>query len=74
MHRLSPVKINTNTETGKNYRKRSNPRNKSSSHVVSSVPIKAIPQENARVVQVRVVFIRIGKNFLNQLICIIIHF
>jgi hypothetical protein len=61
MHRLSPVKINTNTEMGKNHRKCSYPWNKSSSHVLCSAPIKAVPQENARVVQIRVVFIRIGK-------------
>ncbi len=79
MHRFfqpkTNLRSNENNDMGNNYRKRSYSRSKSSSHVVPSSMIN-IPEnkDNAHIVRIRLVFIRIGKkrkHFLflfNQLI------
>jgi len=62
MHRIFQQKsIESNDMGGNNYRKRSNTRNKSSSHVVPSPILILDKNDDTRYVRIRLVFIRIGK-------------
>jgi hypothetical protein len=61
MHQIFQQKSIESNDMGNNYRKRSNTRNKSSSHVVPS-PIPILDKnDDTRYVRIRLVFIRIGK-------------
>ena len=56
MHRLFQQKSNENNDMGSAYHKRSNPRSKSSSHVVPS-PIPILDKnDNTRMVRIRFSF------------------
>ena len=61
MHRLFHSKVNENNEMTNHYPKRSTSRHKSSSQVLSTLWINPDAKDNARIVRVRVIFIRIGK-------------
>lgn len=65
MHRFFPSIGDENKEEAHHRPRRSYSRHKSSSHVVPTVPTNPDKKISARTVRIRVVFIHIGKRWID---------